>query len=203
MENTTTTLAKVNKVNILLIENGDKYVPVKPICEALGINSNGQIERIKSDPILGSVNKMCLSTGADKKQYQMFAIPYRYVFGWLFTIDAEKVKPEAKETVIRYKKECYDTLYNHFTAHSDFHEYKQALIHQKDQELKRIRTEFNTAKARLDDAKKDFDEAMGLTFAEWQAQKQQLKIDFANGTEVNLIKDENTKSLTREEGTND
>lgn len=203
MENTTTTLAKVNKVNILLIENGDKYVPVKPICEALGINSNGQIERIKSDPILGSTNKMCLSVGADKKNREMFSIPYRYVFGWLFTIDAEKVKPEAKETVIRYKKECYDTLYNHFTAHSDFHEYKQALIHQKDQELKRIRTEFNTAKARLDDAKKDFDEAMGLTFAEWQAQKQQLKIDFANGTEVNLIKDENTKSLTREEGTND
>ena len=162
---------------------------------ALGINSNGQIERIKSDPILGSVNKMCLSTGADKKQYQMFSIPYRYVFGWLFTIDAGKVSPEAKDAVIKYQKECYDVLYNHFTAHAEFYEYRQAVIHQKNEELKRIRTEFNTAKARLDDAKKDFDEAMDLTFDDWQAEKRQLRIEFANGTTVNLVKDSETKSL--------
>ena len=140
---------KVNRL-IFCIENGEQVrSPYKPNLRGFGNYSNGQIERIKSDPILGSTNKMCLSVGADKKNREMFSIPYRYVFGWLFTIDAEKVNPEAKETVIRYKKECYDTLYNHFTAHSDFHEYKQALIHQKDQELKRIRTEFNTAKARL------------------------------------------------------
>ena len=180
MDSTTKTLAKVNKVNILLIENGYKYVPVKPICEALGINSNGQIERIKSDPILSSTNKMCLSVGADGKSREMFSIPFRYVFGWLFTISADKVSPEARETVIKYQKECYDVLYSHFTAHADFYEQKQQKLREKDTELERIRAEFNTAKDRLDAAKKEFKETMSMSFEEWQAQRQQLKIEFTD-----------------------
>jgi len=178
MEATTKTLARVNQVNILLIENGDKYIPVKPICEALGINSNGQIERIKTDPILGSTDKMCLSVGADKKQREMFSIPYRYVFGWLFTIDSTKVKPEARETVLKYQKECYDALYNHFTSHAEFFEYRQACIYEKKQQLHIIRTEFNTAKNRLDEIKKEFDEAIDMTYESWQLSKQQLQIKF-------------------------
>lgn len=194
MDSTTKTLAKVNKVNIILIENGEKYVPVKPICEALGINSNGQIERIKTDPILGSVNKMCLSTGADKKQYQMFSIPFRYVFGWLFTISADKVSPEARETVIKYQKECYDVLYSHFTAHADFYEHKQSVLREKDSELERIRSEFNTAKDRLDVAKKEFKDTMNMTFEEWQAQRQQLKIDFNSNTNTKEVDNAETKT---------
>jgi hypothetical protein len=195
METTTKTLARINKVDILLVENGERLIPVKPICEALGINSNGQIERIKSDPILGSVNKMCLSTGADKKQYQMFAIPFRYVFGWLFTIDSEKVNIDARETVLRYQKECYDVLFNHFTAHAEFYEYKQSLVYEKNTQLRIIKAEFNTAKTRLEEAKKEFDEVMDMRFEDWQAQKQQLKIVFENGSEVNLTNAEDIKAL--------
>jgi len=179
METTTTTLAKVNKVNILLIENGQKLVPIKPICEALGVDDKAQRDKIKNDEILGSVGVLSTSTGADKKQYEMFCIPYRFVFGWLFSINPKNVAPEARESVLKYKLECYNVLYNHFTAHAEFYEYKQAIVHQKNEELKRIRAEFNTAKARLDDAKKEFDEAMDLTFQDWQAEKRQLKIDFS------------------------
>jgi len=196
MENTTTTLARVNKVNILLIENGDKYVPVKPICDALGIAHQAQIEKIKNDEILSSVVTLRVTTGADKKQYEMVCIPYRFVFGWLFSINPKNVAPEARESVLKYKLECYNVLYNHFTAHAEFYEYKQAIVHQKNEELKRIRTEFNTAKARLDDAKKDFDEAMDMNFEHWQAEKRQLKIQFDNGAEVNLVNDSETKSLS-------
>jgi hypothetical protein len=32
-----TTVARINQVDILVIEDGDKLVAVKPICEAVGI----------------------------------------------------------------------------------------------------------------------------------------------------------------------
>ena len=111
----TKTIAKINEVSILIIENGGKMVPVTPICDILGIASNGQIERIKADAILGSTHKQCLSVGADGKERKMFSIPLKFAFGWLFTIDENKVKPEARENIIRYKLECYNVLYDHFT----------------------------------------------------------------------------------------
>ena len=87
---------------------------VKPVCEALGIDHSGQIRELKEDPILGSVVDCTSTTGADGKQYEMVCIPLKYVFGWLFSISENRVKPEAKEYVLKYKKECYDVLFNHF-----------------------------------------------------------------------------------------
>ena len=34
------------------VADGTVYVPIRPICEALGISCNGQRERILRDPIL-------------------------------------------------------------------------------------------------------------------------------------------------------
>ena len=183
MESTTKTLAQVNKVNILLIENGDKFVPIKPICDALGIDDKAQRDKIKNDEILGSVGVLSTSTGADKKSYEMFCIPFRFVFGWLFSINPKNVAPEAREAVLKYKLECYNVLFNHFTAHAQFYEEKQQVLRSKDMELERIRAEFNTAKDRLDQAKKEFKEVMNMSFEEWQAQKQQLKINFNETSE--------------------
>ena len=108
----------------------------------------------------------------------MFCIPFRFVFGWLFSINPKNVAPEAREAVLKYKLECYNVLYNHFTAHAEFYEYKQALVHQKNTELRIIKAEFNTAKNRLDDAKKEFDDIMDLTFEQWDASRKQLRIEF-------------------------
>lgn len=178
MEATTKTLARVNKVDILLVENGHKLVPIKPICDALGIDDKAQRDKIKNDEILGSVGVLSTSTGSDKKSYEMFCIPYRFVFGWLFSINPKNVSPEARETVLKYKLECYNVLYNHFTAHAEFYEYKQSLVYEKNTQLRIIKAEFNTAKTRLEEAKKEFDEVMDMKFEDWQAQKQQLKIEF-------------------------
>jgi len=34
------TIAKINDVEIQIINNGDKMMPIKPICEALGIDED-------------------------------------------------------------------------------------------------------------------------------------------------------------------
>ena len=112
-----TLITRINDVAIAATSNeqGEVLIPIRPICDALGVNSNGQIEKIKSDPILGATDKLSLSVGPDGRQREMVCLPLQYVFGWLFTINPGNVDERAKEAVIRYKKECYDALYNHFT----------------------------------------------------------------------------------------
>ena len=123
METATKTVAKINDVSIVVIENGKSLVPIRPICDAIGVDYSAQLQKIKSDEILGSVVRLSLSTGTDKKQYEMFCIPFKYVFGWLFTINPKNVKPEAQQAVIRYKMECYNALYNYFTERAELNIY--------------------------------------------------------------------------------
>lgn len=96
------------------VENGQIYVAVKPICEALGIDSDAQNRRIKRDEILSQLRSQVTAVGGDEKARKMVCLPLQYIFGWLFTIEVDQVKEEAKETILEYKKECYDVLYDHF-----------------------------------------------------------------------------------------
>ena len=108
-------VAKINNQEIVVLGNNEeRYIPIKPICEALGIAPQKQAEKIKEDEILGSVATLRVATGADGKQYEMFCLPLQYIFGWLFTINPKNVNEEAREAVVKYRQECYDVLYRHF-----------------------------------------------------------------------------------------
>lgn len=110
-----TDIININQVEITLPREGEiVFVPIKPICEVLGIQHAGQMEGIKNHPILGSVVQPHYTTGGDGKRYEMLCLPIKYVFGWLLSIDARKVKPEAAEAVIQYQEKAYDALYDYF-----------------------------------------------------------------------------------------
>lgn len=94
-------IARINGVEIpAVVENGETFIPVKPICEAIGVADQKQREKIQNHPILSSVGTLRVSTGADGKKYEMFCLPLKYVYGWLFTINPGNVSPEAKENCI-------------------------------------------------------------------------------------------------------
>jgi hypothetical protein len=108
-------IVKMNGITIECpIEGGQSYVAVKPICEILGIDHSSQIRDLKDDVILGSTVVILPTVGGDEKQREMVCIPVKFVFGWLFSINENRVKPEAKEHILKYKLECYDVLFNHF-----------------------------------------------------------------------------------------
>lgn len=46
----------------------------------------------------------------------MYGLPLKYIYGWLATINPGKVAPEAREAVTRYRRECYEVLYEHFSG---------------------------------------------------------------------------------------
>ena len=106
----------VNEKEILIISYyNEKYVAIKPICEAIGVDYSSQLQKLKDDPILSSVMVLSTTTGADKKQYKMQTLPIRYIFGWLFRIDSRNVKTEIRDSVEKYQRECYDLLFDTFT----------------------------------------------------------------------------------------
>lgn len=111
-------ISTINGVEIFaeITENGSVFVPIKPICAALGIADNKQREKIQEDDILASVGTLRVSTGADGKQYEMYCLPLEYVYGWIFTINPRNVADSAKEAVKKYRRECYDALYRHFAG---------------------------------------------------------------------------------------
>lgn len=110
-------ISRINGIDIVTVDlDGEIFVPIKPICEAIGIDARAQRDKIQSDEILSSTGVLSTSVAADGKEREMFCLPLRYVYGWLFTINPKNVVPEAREAVTRYRRECYDVLYEHFTG---------------------------------------------------------------------------------------
>jgi len=90
------------------------HVAMKPICESIGLDWASQFSRIKRHPVLKSTVAMITMVADDGKAREMLMLPIEYLNGWLFGIDANKVKESAKENVIEYQKECFRVLANHF-----------------------------------------------------------------------------------------
>ncbi len=89
--------------------DGAVYVPIRPICENLGVTLAGQRERIHRDPVLSEM-VTSVSVTLTQQAREMLCLPLNYIPGWLFGISADRVKPELRDKIIRYQKECFNVL---------------------------------------------------------------------------------------------
>lgn len=89
--------------------SGKTYVAMRPICDGIGLAWNGQYERIKRDEVLAEGVRVIRIPTAGGDQKSIF-LPLEYLNGWLFGVDVNRVKPEVKEKLIQYKRECYQVL---------------------------------------------------------------------------------------------
>lgn len=174
----TKTIARVNKVAIVAGNDSQKLVPIKPICDALGIDYSTQVKKIKDDEDLQPTMGLSPIVAADGRDREMVCLPLEFVFGWLFTINPKNVKPEAQEAVRSYRMECYRALYSHFTAYSRFNEDKQAILSEEFEKYQELQANFNQAKKDLAESKKRMNMAKDLTFEEWEEKQKQMTLDF-------------------------
>ena len=143
-----TLITRINDVAIAATSNeqGEVLIPIRPICDALGVSYERQYRKVCDDEFLSSVVALRATTGADGKKYEMVCLPLQYVFGWLFTINPANVSEEARPAVKRYRLECYDALYNHFTRS------RQRQLDENREEI-RLLDEISRAKDTLSESK--------------------------------------------------
>lgn len=110
----TQTLQFHNQSLVTFEQNGTYYTAMKPICENIGLQWESQFNRIKRDDVLSSTIVMITIVAEDGKKREMLCLPIQYLNGWLFGIDVKRVKPEIRETLITYKRECYQALFDYW-----------------------------------------------------------------------------------------
>jgi hypothetical protein len=166
------------KIVIVMDEDGQKFVPIKPICEALGVNYTTQLEKLELDELIDGTIPLRGTVGADGKNREMKCIPLEFVFGWLFSISSKNVKEEVKETLINYKKICHKALYNYFTEHALFIEEKEKKLNEYVDKEAEARINFKNAERILKEIRAERDLYRKTTFEEWKAKKNQLTMNF-------------------------
>lgn len=73
-------------------EDGDVFVALRPICNSMGIDFSGQLQKMKRQPwaTVGELH----TVGADGKTRDMTSVNRKTLTMWLATIDASRLKDE-------------------------------------------------------------------------------------------------------------
>lgn len=109
-----------DEITAVLVQTADSqtvYVPIRPICDFLGVTWSPQRRRIMRDPVLSQKVQSVTVTVTDSyrtRGLDMLCLPLDYLNGWLFGINANRVKPEIRDRLIRYQEECYRVLADAF-----------------------------------------------------------------------------------------
>ena len=97
---------------ISLEKDGVVYVPVKRLCENLGLDWTGQRKKLTEEPRFNY--RLISAVGADKKTREMGCIPFKKLNGWLFSINPSRVRKDLRKKLEAYQEECFDVLYKYW-----------------------------------------------------------------------------------------
>ncbi|HHH31159.1 MAG TPA: hypothetical protein ENK57_22810 [Polyangiaceae bacterium] len=97
----------------LLEHAGEPYVPVRPICEALGLEWERQRKKLAQGRF-AQLTRLCTAVAQDGKRRDMLCIPLRKLPGWLYAISPAKVRPDIRPKLERYQDECDEVLWRHW-----------------------------------------------------------------------------------------
>jgi len=96
------------KTLVFLSVDGQYWIALKPICEAIGVDYVAQYKSTQRDSIFGQLLSIQTMVAADGKTRKMASLPEKWVYGWLMGI--QSTSPE----LLEYKKLCYEVLNDYF-----------------------------------------------------------------------------------------
>ena len=108
-----------DEITAVLVELDDErqvYIPLRPICEYLGLDWSAQTRRIRRDPVLSKWARFVAVMATNPEEAQkggnpnMLCLPLDYLNGFLFGVSATRVRPELQERVLLYQERCYKVL---------------------------------------------------------------------------------------------
>jgi uncharacterized small protein (DUF1192 family) len=89
---------------------GTVWVPVRRLCDAIGVTVRGQLARIERDPVMRAELRSVYVTYTDGRQFEMACLPLKYVRAWLFGLNADRVKPDIRDKLIAYQREVIEII---------------------------------------------------------------------------------------------
>lgn len=91
------------------------YVPLRPLCEYLGLNWSGQLQRLRRDDVLGpALQTVCVTHTNSAGDPNMICLPLELLPGWLFGISTSRVRDELQPKITQYRRECFKVLWRAF-----------------------------------------------------------------------------------------
>lgn len=109
----------INNVHIL-ITSDEEYVPIRPICEALKVDINKELENIKRDSILSNSLKSIQIEGFG----ETYCISYKYASCWVYSIGRSS-KSEEDQEFMAFKLICIGSLFKYISIRN---KYLEAMI---------------------------------------------------------------------------
>ncbi|MBX3058376.1 MAG: ORF6C domain-containing protein [Anaerolineae bacterium] len=105
-----------DEITAVRLRDGRIVVPLRPICESLGLAWSSQLQRVRRDPVLEDelVSVFVINTESQRGGREVQCLPLDMLHGFLFGVSANRVKPELHERVLRYQRECYRVLHEAF-----------------------------------------------------------------------------------------
>lgn len=116
---TTTSLQQItvpfHNAELFLVEhNGQPYTPLRQIVQGMGLDWASQFTKIKQK-FASCVVEITMQILGDDQARSHTCIPVRKLPAWLYSVNPNKVKPELRDTVIKYQEECDDVLWDYWT----------------------------------------------------------------------------------------
>jgi hypothetical protein len=84
-------------------EDGTTYVPLKRLCESLGIDYKGQRSKVRNSEVLNA--ELLSVPGPDGRRRKMLCLPADAIGDWASTIDHNTLRAEVVEALRGYIKE--------------------------------------------------------------------------------------------------
>jgi len=89
-------------------DDGAIYVPLKRLCEILGVDHKWQLKKVKSEEVFNG--KILSVPGKDGRHRRTYCLPFEKLYFWLFRVDPNTVRTEIIETILEYRTESVQAL---------------------------------------------------------------------------------------------
>lgn len=98
------------------------WVPIRPICEILGMSAYRQGKKLSEDK--SYVTQRMLAHDSSGRLQEHIALEHKYVWPWVMGISTAKVNESSQELLLAFKHEINDAIHNYitqgFALNSDF-----------------------------------------------------------------------------------
>jgi len=92
---------------------GRHYISIRSVCDAVGIDYSAQRQRIMRHAVMAE-GVVVITTPSAGGPQETLCLPLDKLNGWLFGVNTSRVRPELRDKLIAYQRECFDVLAQHF-----------------------------------------------------------------------------------------